>query len=138
MEDIILSTFDVRLPPTFKLKDDNDTQSKTETDKGDKDSKQKKQKMEQNSLGTRINNPSQLDEFKMRAGETWQKDFKTKNLTGRVSWNREENQLMCARWFVCGYCFDNCSNAKSHVAKADIPPDKFSEFSDYLKKCRNK
>ena len=138
IEDVILGTFNVRLPPTFKLKDDAEHHDKaSEKTSNDKDNKQKKQKVERNTLGKRVDNASQPEEFKMRAGETWQKDFKTKSLTGRPSWNREENQLMCARWYICGYCFDNCSNGKSHVEKDNIPADKFTAFTNYLKKCRN-
>jgi hypothetical protein len=43
---------------------------------------------------------------------------------------------MCPRWFIAGYCFDNCYHKASHVTADEVPADKAAAFKTFLDNIR--
>ena len=137
IDSVRFGNFNITLPPTFTTKgpDEKSKGKKNKNDKSDNNNKDDTKKKR-----SKIDNPSQPEHFKLRPGETWATHFAGK-IAGRVVWEEhpanEPNIYMCGRWFIAGYCFSNCHNAKSHVAPNDIPADKVTAFTAYLATCRN-
>lgn len=132
--------FDLRLPLTFKLSDaespDDPKNNKRGGGGGQGDAatgnpqKKKKQKGE-----PRIENAHQPEQFKMKTGETWASNFANKNVQSRVPWG-DGNTKMCPRWFIAGFCFDNCYHKNSHVKSDEVPPEKLTAFKTFLDNIR--
>lgn len=138
IDSVRFGNFDIALPPTFTTNTPDDkpkgkkNKGGSENTTNDKDDTKKKR--------SKLDNSSQPDQFKLRPGEVWATHFAGK-IQGRVVWEErpanESNIYMCARWFIGGYCFSNCHNAKSHVAATEIPADKVTAFAQYMATCRN-
>jgi hypothetical protein len=80
----------------------------------------------------RINNPEPVQAWKVDY-ETYKSKFAGKNLKKRVKWG---DCYMCVRYFTVGYCFENCFNIATHVAKqSDIPTEKKAAFAAFCKLC---
>jgi hypothetical protein len=136
-------TFDLRLPLTFKLAEPDKPEAKdnrkrgggggqNETAGGENENKKKKQK------SVRTLNDHQPEQLKMRAGEIWATTFANKNIQARVQWGTgEDTTKMCPRWFIAGYCFENCFHKNSHVKANEIPADKLVDFKTFLDGIRN-
>jgi hypothetical protein len=85
----------------------------------------------------RIINENQPEQFKMRAGEAWATTFANKNIQARVQWGTgDDTTKMCPRWFIAGYCFENCFHKASHVKANEIPADKLASFKTFLDGAR--
>lgn len=81
-----------------------------------------------------VKNSDPIKDFLMKAGEDWKRDYAGKFTKDIPSWNNEES--MCVRWQVNGYCFKNCNHKVSHVGAKEVPLDKRDEFHNFLKKIR--
>ena len=137
--DICNSRFAVELPPSFTRpndpKDDGRSSEsagaqeggrKRRGDKDDKDANKKRQ----------VRNDDQIEEFKIREGETWRNDFCGKCVNFRPIWKGMDKVKMCPRWHSKGDCFDDCNNKASHVPSNEVPDREKSEYKRYLKKIR--
>ena len=67
----------------------------------------------------------------MKHNESWQGNFANRNIKGHVPWG-PNNCKMCPRWFINGYCFEDCAHAASHVKASEVPADKKSAFSNFM------
>ena len=138
IDSVRFGNFDIALPPTFTTTTPEDKpknkKNKTGSDANSTDKDESKKKR------AKVDNTSKPEQFKLREGEVWATHFAGKT-QGRVVWEErpanEPNIYMCARWFINGYCFSNCHNAKSHVPANDIPADKLTAFTNYMAVCRN-
>jgi hypothetical protein len=81
-----------------------------------------------------VKNSDPIKDFLIKEGEDWKKDYAGKFTKDIPTWNNDES--MCVRWQVNGYCFKNCNNKGSHVGAKEVPVDKRDEFHNYLKKVR--
>ena len=125
-------------PPTFiATTSKEDKSAKGKKNKGEADNISDKN--ESKKARSRVENTSQPEEFKLQAGEVWATQFAGK-IAGRVIWEvtpaSDYKIFMCTRWFIGGYCFSNCHNAKSHVAANQVPADKMTAFAAYMSGCR--
>lgn len=137
-------TFELRLPLTFKTKEQDRAPTAKANNKrphgggngsGDTaDDAAAAGNPKKKKKGTKVTNEHQPDQFKMRTGETWATHFANKNVNQRVPWDSEAK--MCPRWFIAGYCFDNCYHKSSHVKADDIPAEKLTEFKSFLDNIR--
>lgn len=71
----------------------------------------------------------------MKQGKMWATTFTNKNVTSRVAWEGEYIK-MCPRWFIAGYCFDNCFYKSSHMKADEVPPEKLTAFKSFLDNIR--
>ena len=75
-------------------------------------------------------NEDQIEEWKLRTGESYDTVFKHKVKEGpKLSMGCKG----CHKWHNQGWCFDDCLNEKSHVPLVGID---FKEFGNYCKQCR--
>ncbi len=100
-----------------------------------KENKGNKNKNEGKKTNKRIVNASPPPEFKLAQGKMWGISFANKNIHGRVTW--ECDCKMCPRWFINGYCFDNCINTERNAEARLIPSPKISEFNDFMQVIRD-
>ncbi len=143
MDGVRYGTFDLRLPLTFKLAEPDKPEMKDNKKRGggsgqndsaggETENKKKKQK------SVRSPNDDQPEQFKMRAGKTWATTFTNKNVQAHVQWGSgDDTTKMCPRWFIAGYCFENCFHKTSHVKANEIPADKLANFKTFLDGIRN-
>jgi hypothetical protein len=127
--------FNVSLPPAFQV-----LASKTPSDQGHLNLGDKRKRKDQEvSLG-RLINPDQDADFKMKPTETWGNNWAGKLNYDKPFWDRSKCQpsdcKMCPKFHIRGYCFEDCSNAESHVPKSRIPADRKTAMKDYMKKVR--
>jgi hypothetical protein len=120
-------TFELNLPSSFSEPEPKDPIINSSPNKGGGKSKENegnKNKNKGKKTIKRIVNASPPPGFKLAQGETWGISFAKKNIHihGRVTW--EGDCKMCPRWFINGYCFDNCINAGSHVESRLTPKPK--------------
>lgn len=142
VDSIRFSNFDLRLPLTFTKAQDKSTEAKTTNKRkggsgssgGDQDNSNA-ENAKKKKKGNKVPNTDQPDQFKMRTGETWQTHFANKNIDKRVPWGVGDVK-MCPRWFIGGYCFDNCFHKASHVNADDIPAEKATAFKSFLETIR--
>ena len=84
-----------------------------------------------------VRNTAQDGDFVCKTGENW-KDTYSKHFPHDRPFFDEANKVkMCARWFIKGDCYDNCSRKASHVSKDDLPADRKASFLGFMKKCRD-
>ena len=149
IEMVRYGTFDCRLPSVFssppKPKQDDGAAAGIQKRKGNQDAAEGRKKRDQQNNGevreqkNRITNPEPpIEAFKLRPGETWARTFAHKNISGRVPWGSgPENCKMCPRWFIMNQCFDDCYHAASHVKESEVPAEKLTAFSAYMKAIRS-
>jgi hypothetical protein len=138
IDSVRFNNFDICLPPTFIATASKEDKAATgKKNKGGPEGTNDKN--DAKKPRTKVDNPSQPEQFKLRAGEVWATQFAGK-MAGRVIWEEtpptQYNIFMCARWFIGGYCFSGCHNIKSHVALSQVPEDKITAFSAYMSTCR--
>ena len=142
IDTIRYGTFDLRLPLTFVKEQEKPAPSAKSNkrpngggggggggdadDGAGADGTQKKKKK-----SAKIINEHQPEQFKMRTGETWATNFANKGVQNQVPWDADTIK-MCPRWFIAGYCFDNCYHKTSHVKDTEIPTDKLAAFKSFL------
>ena len=56
--------------------------------------------------------------FAMTDKEKW-KDFSGACMNSKPMW--DGRIVMCSRWNIRGFCFDNCKNMSSHVEDEEKP-----------------
>jgi len=81
-----------------------------------------------------VKNSDPIKDFLIKEGEDWKRDYAGKFTKDIPPWNNEES--MCVRWQVNGYCFKNCNHKGSHVGANEMPFDKRDDFHNFLKKVR--
>ena len=79
-------------------------------------------------------NKNQIEAFKIKPKENW-RIFCGEVQKERPVWDGETR--MCHRWFIKGYCFEDCYHKSSHVEKEKVPADKEKEFGTWMKKARS-
>ncbi len=141
--DIALFKFHIKLPPcshkkTVEWRDDKSTAEKKEEKKGGKhknDVKDDKKKYNwKKRAGGRAVNETQLNEFKMAEGETWEKTFQGKCPKKHVKWL---DTFMCPCYHTKGICWEaSCKYAAMHKPASEIPEDNKGEYKVYLSECR--
>ncbi len=143
IQTVLYGTFTMSLPPTFQKVDSEFAGTKRAGDKTDKDADGKKQKSDKSDKPEKkqekqviVKNPSQHEDFKMKLGESWKKNFKTSNVNDRPTWDGEKSTKMCLCWHVLGECFEGCDRKESHVPKDMIPTDKVTGMCAFIAKCR--
>ena len=131
-------SFNVSLPPAFKLSKENleDQSSNSRA----KEWERKRKRTEAGQEESQVTNRDQLEEFKMKPGEDWRRDFVGKLNGDRPFWDKEKcgsgDAKMCVRYHTRGNCFEDCQNAASHVSSSQIPSDRKIALRNYLKKVR--
>ena len=98
--DILLSRFDIRLPPNI---------SKVKNNKPD-DEDGKLKKTRTNPVMTRNN--TSVREWKLRNDERWETVFRSKSHAGPVL---SIGSKPCLKYHVKGFCFDDCTLLPSHI-----------------------
>jgi hypothetical protein len=141
--DIVLFKFHIKLPPCFHKKtvewrDNKLTAEKNEGGKGGKHKSNVKDDGKKNDgkkrAGGRAINETQLNEFKMAKGETWEKTFQGKCPKKHVKWL---DTFMCPCYHTKGICWEaSCKYAAMHKPASEIPEDKKGEYKVYLLECR--
>ena len=71
--------------------------------------------------------------FAMTDKEKW-KDFCGVCNDSKPKW--DGRTVMCPRWNIRGFCFDNCRNISSHVEDEENPPGKKAEMKAWMAKVR--
>lgn len=135
INDIVSRRFRMPLPQTFKSFKSLADGSANKTPSGDRGGKGETDPKKRKRDGGFISNTDQLEEFKMKQGETWTKDFCGKCVDDRPMWGGRNK--MCPRWHSKGMCFTDCANSESHVPANKIPEDKKAGYRLFLKKIRN-
>ena len=142
IDTVRLGIFDLRLPLTFKIETEKtETPPKENKRAGGGGSQQEtsetsSSKKKKQKTAPRIVNSHQPEQFKIRPGETWATHYANKNVQSRVQWGSDETVRMCPRWFIAGYCFDNCYHKASHVTADEVPADKAAAFKTFLDNIR--
>jgi hypothetical protein len=140
MEDILNNQFNMTLPATFKkIKSDPSKVNQEDTGSGGKGSPEqdkhgKKRAIYQELTGSAVRNDNQLNKFKMRGGETWDKSFRSQCPKKRPDWNSDTK--MRARWHIKGDCYDTCPCSISHVPGKKGPPKQKANFLTFMAECR--
>lgn len=141
IDDVLNRRFVLQLPPSFREFNPTDSDAEAGTGSGKRkvDSGEetpggpKKPKKEGVDKGP-VHNQHQLEDFKLKEGESWKDTFCGKCVDERPVWNGKVK--MCPRWHIKGVCFKNCHHAESHVPKDRISDEKRKEFLGFMKKCR--
>ena len=142
LSQVILGSFHMSLPPTFQMKNPNET--KTDPGGGDKrrgldedkrggDRKKGRGNDEKHAV---VKNQFPHGEICMLVNETWAGDFAGKCNDARPIWN--ERCKCCPRWFLQKYCFADCQNAESHVEAEKVPSTILQQMLSWMKACRKK
>jgi hypothetical protein len=126
--DVLNGRFSMDLPPVFaepeQMKDGPTTLGGPAKKKAKKSGKKGEEE--------RLLNKSPFEEFKMKKDKNWQ-IFCGDVQKERPDWGSNQ---MCHRWQIRGYCFEDCFNGESHVAKEKVPAEKVKEFGSWMKKAR--
>jgi hypothetical protein len=142
MEDILNGQFNMTLPAIFnKIKSNPSKVNHKVTASGcggkggpEQDKHRKKRVINQELAGSAVRNDNQINKFKMRGGETWDKNFRSQCPKKRPDWNSDAK--MCARWHIKGDCYDTCPRAISHVPGNKVPPKHKAIFLTFIVECR--
>ena len=138
-ENSLNQCFNVTLPIAFQLKVNKDDNSNKHLMLNSPDKKRKRRESRP-SIDLRVQNTSQLEEFKMKPNENWKDNFAGKLPRERPFWDRNKTGKydckMCARFHINGDCFDDCNNKESHVSADKIPADRKNAMKEYMKKVR--
>jgi hypothetical protein len=141
LEQVLNGSFHMVLPPSFKKVDvtpklDAKTSGNDEKEpKGDPNNSKKKRKSEDGN-GNLVRNTAQDEDFVCKAGENWKETYSKQFPHDRPFFDEANKVKMCARWFIKGDCYDNCSRKASHVSKDNLSADKKASFLGFMKKCR--
>ena len=138
IESVLNSTLNIVLPPNFIVTPTTKPTNPTVVSPGDDTKKKtpKKRKAADDDNDRIATNTAPVREFLLKEGEDWSRDYAGKCTRDRPKWG--DSDWMCARWFVKGKCFRDCTNKASHVGANDIPSAKRSEFKAYLAKVWGK
>eukprot|EP00957_Ditylum_brightwellii_P099183 7553984-Ditylum_brightwellii.AAC.1 len=81
-----------------------------------------------------INNPDEIDDFKMKEGEDWKSTFCGKFAEARLTWKGMVK--MCPCWNTKSGCFKDYKHGESHAKASQISEKKRAEHRAYLSKVR--
>ena len=84
-----------------------------------------------------VRNDDQIDEFKIKEGESWRNDFYGKCVDFCPSWKGMKKVRMCPGWHSKGDCFDDRNNKANHVTSKEVSDCGKTEYRKYLKKIRS-
>ena len=113
--------------------DDDDEGTKRGKRKNGKDGKVGHRDNNDNSEVV-INN-DQIVEFKLSANEQYSKLISGKGVKDRVKWDND-GCMMCERWHIGGRCVKHCKHAASHVPANQVPSEKKTSMTGFVKKMR--
>jgi hypothetical protein len=109
---VLFGSFHITLPPNFKMKnsiDDSASNNDTKKNDGHNDGKEgkgrKKKKGDKNC--EMVQNKAPHPDLCMLTNKTWAINFANKNVSSHPKFN--EKSMMCPRWLVQKYCFNNAS-----------------------------
>ena len=137
---VLFGSFHITLPPTFKMKapiDDSASNNDTKKHDGNDDGKGDKGKKKKKGDEARemVQNKAPHPDLCMLSTETWAINFANKNVNSRPKFN--DKSVMCPRWLLQKYCFNNCKHKDSHVKADKIPADKVTAMKEWIKSCRS-
>ena len=116
-KDILLSRFDISLPPNI---------SSVKASKDDEDTSPKKPR----AAPVMVRNDNQIREWKLRNDERWETVFRAKSRQGPTL---SVGCKPCLKFHAKGFCFEDCALIKSHVT---LPPDDKTATANYIKELR--
>ena len=137
---VFFGSFHITLPPTFKMKapiDDSASNNDTKKHDGNNDGKgdNGKKKKKGDEAREMVQNKAPHPDLCMLSTETWAINFANKNVNSRPKFN--DKSVMCPRWLLQKYCFNNCKHKDSHVKADEIPADKVTAMKEWIKSCRS-
>ena len=118
-KDILLSRFDVFLPPNITKVKKANTQSDENTPKKPKA-----------AAPVMVRNPNQIEEWKVRNNENWDTIFRSKSRGGPTL---SIGGKPCLKYHAKGFCFEDCTFLSTHkkLNEADA-----KATADYIKELR--
>ena len=119
LSDVQLNRFSYFLPPSITRLDTGDVANK------------KLKKRKEKDRAEMIKNTAQVEEWKLRASESWETVFKEKTVDGPIL---SFGCKPCLKFHVKGVCYDDCKNSESHKVLAGKDKEK---TEDYIKSLRN-
>ena len=131
--DILNGRFSMDLPPVFMINPSANQRAGGPSTSDDPPTKKAKRNGERGE-DKQVPNNHQFGAFKMNPKDDW-KIFCGEVQKERPVWDGEI--LMCHRWHIKGYCFNDCFHKISHVEKEKVPGDKEKEFGTWMKKARS-
>ena len=135
INDISNSRFFVDLPPSFTTvsgptdSDGSDNQGSRKRTADPDPAKEKRSKKN-------VQNEDQIEEFKLKPGESWRDNICGKCTDDRPAWKGHAKVKMCIRWHIKGDCFGDCKHKDSHVPANEVPEKEKGNFRKFLKKVR--
>ena len=129
LQEIMLRTFNIALPPSFKNLFDSDKANHT----GDKDqiNNPKKKRKPSDDDQQKIINSGKVENWCIDF-ETFKNKFRDSDaLKKRPSFGEAK---ICHRFHSKGYCFGNCFHKESHIPSSSLPEDKKTEYNNWIKK----
>ena len=134
VSNLLEGSFQMNLPPSsFRSSNDENPSPDKEEETGPT---KRRKTTDTRKDRKKVVNDSQFDQFKLREGEDWARDFCGKCVDQRPFWKGKCK--MCARWHILGNCFGSCHHAESHVPKEEVPKEKEEAFGKYVNAVRNK
>ena len=137
---VLFGSFHITLPPTFKMKapinnsaSNNDMKKNDGHDDGKEGKGRKKKKGNKNR--EMVQNKAPHPDLCMLTNETWAINFANKNISSRPKFN--DKSIMCPRWLLQKYCFNNCKHKDSHVKADKIPVNRVTAMKEWIKSCRS-
>ena len=82
-----------------------------------------------------VMNDNQIDDLKLNANEQYVRLISGKGVKDRVAWDNE-GCMMCVRWHIGGRCVRHCKHAASHVPASQVPSEKKTKMTGFVKKMR--
>ena len=125
LQEIVLRTFNIALPPSFKNLFESDKPSQA----ADLTSNPKKKRKAADDDQQKITNSGKI--------EAWCIDFDTFKTKFRDSEALKQRPTfgegkICHRFHSKGYCFGNCFHKDSHVPSKSLPDDKKTEYKNWV------
>ncbi len=107
----------------------NDTKKNDGHNDGKKGKGRKKKKGNENC--EMVQNKAPHPDLCMLTNKTWAINFANKNVSSCPKFN--EKSMMCPRWLLQKYCFNNCKHKDSHVKADKIPADRVTAMKEWIK-----
>jgi hypothetical protein len=137
-EMVMNSTTNVILPPNFVKPTSTASPTSSNVMSPDGDGKRKRGKEKRKAADVEreriTKNIEPIPEFSLKAGENWKEHFAGKCSNDCPKW--DDKIFMCARWYIRGECFIDCTNKASHVCASAVPQAKKDAFRAYITKVR--
>ena len=129
---VLLDNFIQPLPDSLALIEKKEKRKITENHNplGDRDTRRPRRNQDDGTQ--KLNNPSMIDEWKLKANEDYSK-FAGQHFELKP---KIEERYCCARWHIRGYCFENCKNKVTHIPSQELNQASKTQFAVYVRTCR--